>query len=212
MSHSRDWSQYDIAEAAQLRADLATALRESRELIAQRDTALGLCKQRDSELGAALADNERLDEQLYEAQEELAAVTAQRDAFDLERRDMGDKLSFHVRAYDGERAAHAETKAARERLDQDWKRRHSAWLGQQAREVAAHAETRRALENMRVDEQLYIASIKRLEDAGEAMTHLLQIQSEATESTRADLAKSEALVKELEDTLDAEREQRPIYD
>lgn len=65
--------------------------------------------------------------------------------------------------------AEAAEAAARERLDQDWKRRHAAWLEQQAREVAAHAETRKAL--------------------GAIGPHVIYLREEL-ESTRGDLAKA----------------------
>lgn len=70
-------------------------------------------------------------------------------------------------------AEREEAKAARERLDQDWKRRHAAWLEQQAREVHAHAETRKAPGSHAAD------------------LHCLRVTQDA-------LAKAEARVKELE--------------
>lgn len=42
-------------------------------------------------------------------------------------------------------AARDDLRTARERLDQDWKRRHSAWLSEQQSEIQAHAKTRAAL-------------------------------------------------------------------
>lgn len=76
---------------------------------------------------------------------DLATVTA-----DAERlREKNDGLG---RARDTARAELAEVRkeleemtAARERLNQDWKRRHTAWLDQQAREVSAHGATRTEL-------------------------------------------------------------------
>jgi chromosome segregation ATPase len=115
---------------AQLRADLATAKQD---------------------LANEQASHDRTSKMLSER---LTTVTAERDAFDLERREKGDALLFHIKAYDLERAAHAETRKSLE----DRERALSF-------EQASHDRTDKML-------------------------------NERLESTRAELAKAEARVKE----------------
>lgn len=79
MSIVQEWKEKWIAtdrarEAAlferdQLRADLATALRESADLIAQRDTALGLCKERERELAEVSAEKDDLQGEIVSERE-----------------------------------------------------------------------------------------------------------------------------------------------
>jgi hypothetical protein len=90
-------------EHDQLRAALDTALRESAELISQRDTALGLCRERERE---------------------LATVTAERDTWkslakDNMRQLLRDVLlTLSSDALEAECAAHAATRKALEEMQQ----------------------------------------------------------------------------------------------
>lgn len=71
---------------------------------------------------------------------DLATVTADRDAFDLERREKGDALLFHIKAYDLERAAHAFP------AQEPWEHQIAA-LEQELRETAGELEKTRADRN-----------------------------------------------------------------
>lgn len=157
-------------EHDQLRAALDTALRESTEVIAQRDTALGLCKERERVIATVTAES---------AERGKALDVWRTENADLKRR-IGNLAASHdlPRVQDVARIYELEQSLAKVTADREWHRKVAEQMAdERLSERAAHAETRKALEEM--------------QQARAGATA-------AYESTRAKLAKAEARVKELE--------------
>lgn len=135
-----------LLDIAQLRADLAAAIAGGADIVAQRDTALGLCKQREKEL-AAVTDG------LHKSMDRVTTLAA---------------LLLT------ERLDHAETRKALDAWTQN------GFGAQTPAEVQVFIE-----EGCRVEREVAEHNAKLLE------------------STRAELAKAEARVKELGSTVAA---------
>lgn len=140
-------------ELARLRADLAAAIRGGADLVAQRDTALGLCKQREQELAKVSTEKVNLGRALQNEAENHASTRAELEA---------TRADFAELELERQKTA-AELAETRKALELQTELRNIALRGEQT----ARAELATALERVKAATSRLVTDIGKCEHCGE---------------------------------------------